>query len=98
MLTIKIESPKAFRLPDIQLSSDKLPIVLPSSRHDAKPFVGCSAFLSTMFFRLLGDFIGHYIDHNYKNKSKNVDLLQRQFDNDKKINKSKKKTKHKNKI
>lgn len=51
-----------------------------------------------MFFGLLGDFIGHYIDHNYKNKNKEFDLLQRQFDNDKKIKKGKKKTKHKDKI
>lgn len=28
----------------MQLSSDKLPIVLPSSRHDAKPIVGCIPF------------------------------------------------------
>lgn len=54
--------------------------------------------LSIMFFGLLGDFIGHYIDHNYKNKNKEFDLLQRQFDNDKKIKKGKKKTKHKDKI
>jgi len=31
---------------DIQLNSDLKFIVLPSSRHDAKPFVGCSLFMS----------------------------------------------------
>lgn len=31
----------------IIVDSDMLPIVIPSSRHDAKPFVGCSLIMST---------------------------------------------------
>jgi hypothetical protein len=45
MFKFKNKSPKAFRLMDMSLSSGKLLIALPSSRLDAKPFVGCTPFL-----------------------------------------------------
>jgi hypothetical protein len=42
MLNNLNKSPKAFRLMEQKLNSDLLLMLIPSSHHDAKPFVGCS--------------------------------------------------------
>ena len=88
-----------------------LPIVIPSSRHDAKPFVGCSA-LSIMFYELLiqyainsiGSSTFSEIESDKKKKYYPENYLawknsfEREMNNRIEIPKCKKKAKHKNNV
>lgn len=46
MFNLKNKSRIAYSQPELLISSDLLPIVVVSSRHDAKPNVGCSWLVS----------------------------------------------------
>jgi hypothetical protein len=101
MLTIKIESPKAFRLMDIQLSTDMLPIVHPSSRHDAKPFVGCSAFVSMIvdiIFKRLFYAVKNHKKVKPNNPKPDSSFLSKYFDSSQKETEGKQETKQKPKV